>query len=744
MQSPLLVDFAFAAAAVLSVQAATVQSAVAQSVTVDSPDGLRRWHALALVLEGPQADEQASPNPFLDLRMDVTFAHAASGTSYLVPGHFAADGDAANSSATAGNRWRAFLSPDHVGTWTWYISFRSGTQVAIDSSPAAGTALAPYDGLSGSFDVVETDKVGRDHRARGRLRYVDEHYLRYADGTWFLKAGADSPENLLAYDDIDNTPNRGNRRKSWSPHAGDWAPGDPEWQNGSGRELIGALNYLAAKGVNAFSFLTYNHNGDDKNVFPYVDPDDRLRLDCSKVDQWDIVLTHGDKLGHYLHFKTQETENDQDMDGGALGVERKLYYRELVSRFAHHLALNWNLGEENTNTGAQRIAFAQWIADLDPYDHQIVLHTYPGQQNSVYTPMLGSSSALTGVSLQTNASNVFQSTLTWRTQSANAGKPWVCANDEQGNAQTGIVPDQDDPQHDSARSDVLWGNLMAGGAGIECYFGYAYAHSDLTCEDFRSRDLWWDQCRHALRFFGDYRVPFQEMANEDALVSAGHCLAGGDQWVVYVENAASAVTLDLSSAAAGSYEVWWYDPRQGGALQSGSVAAVAGGANAASLGAAPGSPSSDWVMLVRPAGFAAATVNSYGASCGAGVPAEESVLAADGLPTLGNMDWGLRAFSPAAASGSAGGSGGAPSALLAGFGAPVQLPVSGCTVLVAVDVAVLGTTDAGGVARYDVPVPVSISLLGSGLTFQGLVAQAAGPFLGVATTTAGIEIRMGR
>ena len=74
---------------------------------------------------------------------------------------------------------------------------------------------------------------------------------------------------------------------------------------------------------------------------------------CSKLDQWEVVFAHADRLGLHLHFKTQETENDQDLDGGRLGTERRLYYRELIARFAHHLALNWNLGEENTNTTAE-------------------------------------------------------------------------------------------------------------------------------------------------------------------------------------------------------------------------------------------------------------------------------------------------------------------------------------------------------------------------------------------------------
>ena len=36
-----------------------------------------------------------------------------------------------------------------------------------------------------------------DLRAKGALRYVGRRYQRHDNGEWYLKAGADSPENLL-------------------------------------------------------------------------------------------------------------------------------------------------------------------------------------------------------------------------------------------------------------------------------------------------------------------------------------------------------------------------------------------------------------------------------------------------------------------------------------------------------------------------------------------------------------------
>eukprot|EP00179_Madagascaria_erythrocladioides_P006259 CAMPEP_0198323710 /NCGR_PEP_ID=MMETSP1450-20131203/11880_1 /TAXON_ID=753684 ORGANISM="Madagascaria erythrocladiodes, Strain CCMP3234" /NCGR_SAMPLE_ID=MMETSP1450 /ASSEMBLY_ACC=CAM_ASM_001115 /LENGTH=51 /DNA_ID=CAMNT_0044027441 /DNA_START=69 /DNA_END=220 /DNA_ORIENTATION=- len=44
---------------------------------------------------------------------------------------------------------------------------------------------------------------------------------------------------------------------------------------------------------------------------------------------------------------------------------------------------------------------------------------------------------------------------------------------------------------------------MTGGT-TESYFGFSYECSDMTCENFRSRDIWWDQCRYAKEFFERY------------------------------------------------------------------------------------------------------------------------------------------------------------------------------------------------------------------------------------------------
>lgn len=395
--------------------------------SVEVSGELKQWHKVTLTLDGPFANEQdTSPNPFTDLAMNVTFTHVSGMPSYTVPGYFAADGHASESSASSGTKWRAHLSPDKSGRWNYVVSFKRGAAAAIDGG---GEAVVPFDGVEGSFEVGPSDKSGRDFRAKGRLQYVGKHHLQFAGSKeFFLKAGPDAPETLLGYVDFDNTIAGRPETvplKTWAPHKADWNDGDPTWKDGKGKGMIGALNYLAGKGLNSFSFLTYNAGGDGDNVWPFVERDDKLHYDCSKLDQWGIVFDHATQMGLYLHFKLQETEIDdnrsgpnitqvpESLDGGKLGIERKLYCRELIARFGHALALNWNIGEENTQSSEEVCAMVDYLVHIDPYQHPIVLHTYPTQQDLKYTPLLGDGSQLTGVSLQNHWNQSHQRTLKW-------------------------------------------------------------------------------------------------------------------------------------------------------------------------------------------------------------------------------------------------------------------------------------------------------------------------------------------
>ena len=565
------------------------------------------WHRVTLTFDGPDTAEDADPNPFRDYRLDVTLQHQTTGKSVTVPGFFAADGNAAESSAKAGNKWRAHFMPDEEGEWTYTASFRSGSDVALRSEPAAGEAAA-FDGATGTFTVGASDKSGADFRAKGLLRYIGGHHLQFTgNGEYFLKGGADSPENFLAYyefDDTFDTDSHGGIATDqqgfihrYEPHAGDWGPGDPVWQGEKGKNIIGALNYLASKGMNSVYFLTYNlDGGDGKDTWMWTAPDVRDRYDVSKLDQWEVVFSHMDRLGLMLHVITQETENDSALGGGpGLNPERSLYYRELVARFSHHPALVWNQGEENNTPTEDRKAIAACIRGLDPYDHPVTVHTHNNRARSDYEGILGDPN-FEATSIQSGMDSYNNDAVELRRLSREAGRAWAIFGDEQANANTGVMPDADDPGHDIPRKQALWGNLMGGGSGVEWYFGYRYAHMDLNCEDWRSRDIMWDQTRHALEFFQEH-VPFWEAEPNNKLASTEGTFVLArepDTYVVYLPQGGSA-RLTLPE---GSYSVNWYDPRHGGELLEGSVDSLEG-SGARDLGRPPSDPEQDWVALVR-------------------------------------------------------------------------------------------------------------------------------------------------
>jgi hypothetical protein len=144
---------------------------------------------------------------------------------------------------------------------------------------------------------------------------------------------------------------------------------------------------------------------------------------------------------------------------------------------------------------------------------------------------------------------------------------------------------------------------MAGGAGVEYYFGYQLPENDLVLQDFRSRDKSWDYCRIALEFLSANRIPLNDMVNADSLVgnqqsdNSKYCLAKTDDiYVVYLPEGVT-TELDLKDAK-GEFSVSWFNPRSGGALIASDIKQVLGG-KAVTLGQPPKESDQDWVIVVR-------------------------------------------------------------------------------------------------------------------------------------------------
>jgi Bacterial Ig domain/Domain of unknown function (DUF5060)/Bacterial Ig-like domain/Putative collagen-binding domain of a collagenase len=576
------------------------------SAAVSVSGELKQWHPVTITLDGPASTEAelgVGHNPFRDVRLDVTFTDP-DGNTRVVPGYFANDGLGAESTATGGTKWRAHINPDKTGTWSYSISLKKGDKAAINGG---GTAVGD-NGASGNFTVGVSDKSGLDFRGpnRGQLDYVGGPALRWRGGTqtYFYKIAMNHSEMFLTFKDFDNT----TTERANANHVADWNTGDPTWKGGKGKGLIGVVNYLSGQGINEHYFLTMNTRGDGKQTFPWTSSEAKWNYDVSKLAQWGVVFDHMMKKGLLAQFVLDECENQmlfEWLDGtpsGGMADSRKLYYREMAARFGYLNALIWNIGEENgwgkstpegatTNT-AQRKSRAAWLRGLLTPQAHIVVHNGPAGNDNIFTGILGDTN-YSGISFQGNLSDTGHgngSMTDWRTQSQNASRPWVIAYDEPFIG--GI------PAVATFRKNALWASLTGGATGVGLY-----SSQDGSLQDYRTNSFpsIYADMKRAHDFLFANSVPFWDMAANNGLVGSGiWCLAkAGNTYVVYLPNGGT-TNLNLSGQT-GNYDVRWYDPRNGGALQNGSVTSVTGGGSRA-LGNAPSSTTSDWVILVKLSG----------------------------------------------------------------------------------------------------------------------------------------------
>lgn len=566
---------------------------------------LRIWHPTVISFSGPLASESDNnPNPFLDFRLQVYFI-SPGGEVYNVPGFFAGDGQGNGD----GDVWQARFSPDEVGSWHYCASFRSGTDIAVELYEA-GSPLS-FDGASGSFTVTESALDEEGFLGWGRLEYTNSHYLKFRDGPYWIKGGTNSPENFLGYRGFDNTVDQGGVVNGfvhhYSTHFGDWNPGDPNFVNEDGtydaKGIIGALNYLGEKNVNSIYFLPMNLGGDGQDTYPFINPGgshfDNTHYDISKLYQWNIVFEHAQRQGVALHIVLNETEaqNRMWLDNGTLGVERKLFYRELAARFAYLLAIKWNLSEESVFSTSQLFDFAKYLGAQDWADHVIAVHT-PSNNTAIYPPLMGNP-LFSATSFQYRKDGANDYTELWRTESETAGRPWVVDMDENNPAAIGLT----DNNADELRKEILYDVYFSGG-NIEWYAGYhdPPLGGDMQLENFRTRETMWNYMWYARRFMEE-NLPFWEMNPADELLDGeaddfggGEVFAKeGEIYAIYLPSAMLTGTLDVGNSN-GDYHIQWYNPRSGDFISPSVTTTVTNGV--LPLGSAPFEPDEDWVILV--------------------------------------------------------------------------------------------------------------------------------------------------
>lgn len=563
---------------------------------------LNKWQPITVDFSGPVLDETSeSPNPFLDFRLNVTFI-SPSGRRVIVPGFFAGDGRG----GSRGQVWRARFAADETGTWTYRAEMRQGSQVALNLEEMVGTAFGLGD-ASGQFVVGEIASDALGFSRLGRLEYVGGHYMKFRDGTYWIKGGTDSPENLLGFAGIDGTVDQGGQGDAFlhdfDDHRSDWSAGDPLFSNSStgadSRGLIGALNYLGEQGVNSVYFLPMNLGGDGQETFPFVAGNNtrsnKTHYDISKLYQWNLVLNHAQEQGVALNIvlSETETENERWLDDGELGVERKLFFRELIARFGYLLAVKWNLGEENDYPLVELQKQADYIQALDWSEKPIAVHTHINQFYR-YGELVGDK-RFSASSIQYDPQFAGQFVEQWRTNSAAAGHPWIIDMDENTN---GLGADGVDER----RKQILYDVFFSGG-NIEWYFGYypLPLGGDITAGNFRLRETMWTQMRYA-REMMERELPFWRMEPADVLVSGDSSDFGGAEvfavtgevYAVYLPRTNGSETLDITGTDS-LYRQRWFDPRTGQMFEGRNNLTSSG---QLALGSPPSSMGEDWVTLI--------------------------------------------------------------------------------------------------------------------------------------------------
>jgi hypothetical protein len=498
-------------------------------------------------------------NPF-QVVVDVTFA--GPGNTFVVPAFYDGDGQG----GLDGNVWKVRFSPNAIGSWTY-------------TSTSSNSLL---NGQIGNFEVTEpTGCVGYspgglpDFGCFGRLESVGHHYLKFANGPYWLKGGEDDPEDFLAPGQTVGYPSKES-----------------------------AIDFLAGKGVNSLYLMTHNIGGDHSNVWPWVGSDpgqaqtNHEHFDLAKLALWEQWFEYLQAKGLVIHLVLED-------DSGWTGFNRNMYYREIIARFAHHNGLYWNISEEyNENYSSDQIkSFAQTIRAWDAYDHPIAVH-HAGELDQ-WAPFVGDS-LLDLTSFQTANTPQNSETVAWFQMVEDSGWTIPISFDE-----TGKLGASDQ----TLTRQILW-SVYAGGGNFEMHTSPLTLYGNFA--------QYYDDMQRARQFIES--LPFWQMRPSNSLLTGGtgYALAqAGEAYLVYLPDGGS-INLDLS-ASGNNFSAQWVNPRDGAAQD---IAPVAGG-GVRSFSAPDGN---DWALVLRRSGVGgnvAPTVSAQAAETPVDTPRDLTLAYAD-------------------------------------------------------------------------------------------------------------------
>ncbi len=460
------------------------------SETVSAYD---KWSLVEFRLTGKTMDGRSTTaNPF---RITLTGVfHAPDGSECNVPGFY--DGDGAGQQS--GNVWKIRFVPHQTGSWMM-------TTVSSE---------AMLNGLSFQFEVQPSANPGI-------LRYAGGPYLKFSDGTFWLKTGMDDPENFLGEDVLGG------------------------WQG-----KRGAVDYLSARGINSMYIVLLDYPADSGTVYPWLSPSDPEHFDLAKMSRWDAMFDYIRNHNIVLHLLLEDDE-------ALVPNDRAFYYRYIVARFAHHTGLIWNLREEYNEryTANQVIEYARQLQSLDPYRHPITVHNV-----NLPEAWFLNAGVFSATSIQTDkpSSSLLPKqfntwALQWRDAAEAAGRPMMVSFDEMGKTSSSAVDRK-------LIRQAQWALVMAGGQ-FEIHLSPFVQYQDFEAH--------LNDILHMSTFM--QRIPFWDMRARNDLVSSNAfaLVRPGMQMVVYAPSS-GAVTVNLSGFI-GSVPYEWYDPKTGTYASAGNL-----------------------------------------------------------------------------------------------------------------------------------------------------------------------------
>jgi hypothetical protein len=488
-----------------------------------------KWSKVELEFSGPASLGMGEPNPFQILtQVDFT---GPSSQVYTIPAFYDGDG----MGGLDGNVWKARFSPDEAGTWTYLTS----------SEEASLDALSGSFQVSGNAGCQSTLSNGLPNfTCTGRLEYVGEHYLQFHNGDYWLKGGANEPEDFLV-------------------------PG----VNAGFSSKQAAVDFLANKGINSIYLMLDNIDGDRKNIWPWVGDSqaeakiNHERFDLARLAEWEDIFEMIQQRGLVLHIVFED-------DSAWTGFNRQMYYREMAARFGHFNGLYWNLAEEyNEVYSAHQIKiYAQILSDLDAYDHQLTVHLQGGLSN--WEPFLGDSN-LDLTSFQTCSDPQNDAAADWFRKVEHSGRTIPIAFDESTRLLN--ATERDKFRH------IAW-SIYAGGGNYEAY-------TRLGSAGYPEYEQIFADIGRARKFLN--RLDYWKMRPSNGLLTSGggYVLAEvGETYLVYVHGGGS-IALDLRPDEI-KYDSIWFNPRDGSITEIGQV--FGGGEEVFNV-----PDDNDWVLMLR-------------------------------------------------------------------------------------------------------------------------------------------------